>query len=79
MTREELKAIEEQNLRDFKERVAADEKAGIFDQIVGRIREVLAELDADALERGPMESVKCVRSSSVCREEARHGRWWVSR
>ena len=79
MTKEDLEAIEEQNFREFKERVDADEKAGILDQIVGRVRELLAEVDTDVLERGPIESVKCVRSSSVSREEARHDRWQASR
>ena len=79
MTREDLNAIEERSFREFKQRVDADEKAGIFDQIVESIREVMAETGTDVLQRRPRESVKCVRSSSVSREEARHDRWQVSR
>ena len=44
MTRQELKTIEQRNFKRMKMKVAAWEKAGIIDQIAGKIDEELEDL-----------------------------------
>ena len=67
MTWEDLKSIEEQNFRGMKQKIAIWEKAGLIDEIVGKIDSALEELDSPSpFEEGTKDSLRHDQRSRDC-------------
>ena len=74
MTRQELKSLEEEGCRQFRQEGAIWETQGVLGEIVAKVDEALQESDAGGLKSRPMKGIGCRRPSSPFREEARHVR-----
>ena len=79
MTRQELKRLEEQSFRQFKQKIAAWEKAGVIDQIAAKIDEALEKMDVDELRQRKQKPSNTAVPLPRCEKRIGHSRWLVPR
>ena len=79
MTRRELKSLEEEGSRRFKQKVATWEKQGIFSQIATQIDEALEKMDPDELRARKQKALNTAVPLPRCEKRSGHSRWLVPR
>ena len=79
MTRQELKSLEEEAFRQFKQKVAAWDTAGVIDQVAAKIDEALEEMDLDELKDRKQKALNTAVPLPRCEKRIGHSRWSVPR